>query len=125
MFTSPVTVNNGTVDVTYTFVTQDVTSASFIGNYSNYGAAVDQESKVIVKQKKGNSAKTNALVKVTDKFTVTSPTTGLDTLKMSDWNLTYAGSTAIPEADVQAQLNVLLALAGQANFVRNLRGGAV
>lgn len=125
LFTSPLTLTDGVTPVIFTFMNQEKLNGSFVGTYKALDLPIDHAVKVVVKQKTGNAAKSNALLKITRKYEVTDESTGLTTLKMSDWNLTYAGSTAIPEADIQADLDLLLNAAAQANFVRYFRNGAV
>jgi hypothetical protein len=119
LFTSPVTV---VTDRTFDFIAQTSDNNSLIYSWDELVAAVADKSRLLVKQSRKRDV-IKFLLKRTQVHTLDPvPVTGLGTAA-ADWNLTFAGDIRLTEAQVQAELDILLALAQETNFVRNVLHG--
>lgn len=119
LFTSPVTLNDGTSDVVYDHVSDTEDKMSQITERANLSANLADNDKLITKQSKVREPIRAIVIKPLS-FSVP------DTDGQRDdniWNLSLRTTKNIPEATIQAELNKLLDAATEANFVRNLIHG--
>jgi len=120
IFTDPVTV---VTDRTFTYVKQVADNKSAIFTWIEFAASVGEKSQLIIKQSRKRDIIRFLLKRSCLKTLSPAPTTG-DLLKSADWNLTYTGDSRITEAQAQEELDIILALAQEANFVKNALHGA-
>lgn len=121
LFTSPVTV---VTDRTFDFVSQTSDAKSIIGQWDEFDAALTNPSGLLTKQSR-KRAIIRALLSHKQIQTLSPvPVSGSGTAP-AVWNLSYVGDSRLTEAQAQEGLTILLALAAETDFVRNLLHGAV
>lgn len=120
LFTDPVTV---VTDRTFNYVHQTHDNNSVVYTWSEFAKSLAEKSKLVIKQSRSRNI-IRFLLKRTQTHTLDPvPVSGSATAPC-DWNLTYAGDSRLTEAQVQAELDILLALAQESNFVKNMLNGA-
>lgn len=123
LFTNPVTINDGTADHSYSFNIQMPAKAKqVIGKWIEAAAGTAVARAIFVKH---NSAMPNvlkSLVSFTEKAETGTATGVFESITV---NITVASNTGHTEAQVQKVLNLALAGAAKANFLRNLRVGEI
>ena len=120
LFTDPVTV---VTDRTFNFINQTSDNNSIICLWDEMAADVAEKSRLITKQSRKREI-IRFLLKRTAMQTLSPVPASGDLTKPCDWNLTYTGDVRITEAQAQVELNILLALAQESNFVKNVLHGA-
>lgn len=120
IFSDPVTVKTNR---TFTFVNQTSDSKSIITLWEEFTAAIAAQSRLIIKQSRKRSIVRFLLKRTATHTLVPAPASGSLTAA-ADWNLTYAGDIRLTEAQIQEELDILLALASQSGFVGNMLHGA-
>jgi hypothetical protein len=122
LFSSPVAVSDGSATRTYSAFAPLRVGKTTTGMYDESAAAVSRQSRINVKTTKTGDT-VHALVGVNYAHDVT--VDEVVVLKQQQWNLTYHGSDKIDPEDAQVTLNILLALAAEADFVNLLIRGNV
>jgi hypothetical protein len=119
LFVSPVTV---VTDRTFDFIAQTSDNSSLIYSWDELAAPVANKSRLLVKQSRKRDTIKFLLKRTQVELLDPVPVSGSGTAP-ADWNLTYAGDARLTEAQVQEGLDILLALAQETNFVRNVIHG--
>lgn len=119
LFSDPVTV---VTDRTFNAVNQTSDNKSIIYTWKELSAPLADNSRLLVKQSRSRVI-INALLKRSQYVTLDPVPASGNLTAPCDWNLTYAGDSRITETQAQTELDILLALAQQTNFVRNLLAG--
>jgi hypothetical protein len=120
IFNSPVTV---VTDRTFDFISQTSDNRSIICLWNELAASIADKSHLISKQSRKRDVVRFLLKQSQVHVLDPVPVSGTGVMP-ADWNLTYAGDVRISEAQAQEGLNILLALAQESNFVRNMLHGA-
>lgn len=121
IFTTPVTV---VTDRTFDFISQTSDAKSIIGRWDEFDAALTNPSGLLTKQsRKRDVIRTLVSQKIVQTLDPV-PVSGSGTVP-SVWNLSYVGDQRLSEVQAQEGLTILLALAAESNFVRNVLHGAV
>lgn len=119
LFTTPVALNNGTLEVSYHHIADTEDNTSYITERTNLSASLADNDKIVVKQSKSRVPIRAVVIKP---LTVLIPDTD-GRYDENIWNLSLKTTKNVPQATIQAQLNILLDAAKEPDFVRNLIHG--
>jgi hypothetical protein len=119
IFTDPVTV---VTDRTFNYMQQTLDKNSIIYLWDELTAPVADGSQLMIKQSRKRDIIRFLLKRTCAQTLDPVPVSGSLTAK-ADWNLTYTGDKRITYAQAQVELDILLALAAQTDFVRNALHG--
>lgn len=121
IFTDPVTV---VTDRTFSFINQTNDARSIIGAWDEFAAPLANPASLLTKQSR-KRAVIRALVAYKKMQTLDPAPVSGNLIVPAVWNLSYVGDSRLTEVQAQEGLTVLLALAAETSFVRNLLHGAV
>ena len=123
LFTNPITINDGTADHIFNFnVQMPAKPNQVVGKWVEPAAASIVARSIFVKHNRAIKNVLKSLVSFTEKAEVG---TGTGVYEGITVNITVAANNGHTEAQVQKVLNLAMAAAAKANFLRNLRVGEI
>lgn len=123
LFTNPITINDGTADHIFNFnVQMPAKPMQVVGKWVEPASAAQIARAIYVKHSRAVKNVLKSLVSFTEKAEVG---TGTGVYEGITVNITVAANDGHTEAQVQKVLNMALAGAAKANFLRNLRVGEI
>lgn len=116
LFSSPLVLNDGTADRTFTWRSQQPDKKSVVGDYIEDAASIASESLIVVKHDKSGSVPRHLL----QRTAWVAPAAGDGTLKRITINLTVVADEAFTAAEVLKEFTLMRDAMGEANVVSGL-----